>query len=259
MRSASSTPKALRGGTSPVAQPRSLPWLPEAPRAFPSPAQAGPDGLLAAGGSLDVSTLRRAYGAGIFPWFDDDAPILWWSPNPRAVLLPSALRIRRSLRKTLRHGGFHCTMDEAFDAVVEGCAAPRRDGGGTWLTEDMQDAYGAAHDAGLAHSLEVWKDGTLAGGLYGMALGRCFFGESMFSTVRDASKVGLVHLCGQLAAWNFALLDCQVGNPHTEFLGAQPLARDAFLRIVTGLTGQESLAPQGPWTLRWNAVLGSEG
>ncbi|MFZ8931845.1 MAG: leucyl/phenylalanyl-tRNA--protein transferase [Pseudomonadales bacterium] len=242
-----------------MAQPRSLPWLPEAPRAFPSPAQAGPDGLLAAGGSLDVSTLRRAYGAGIFPWFDEDAPILWWSPNPRAVLLPSALRIRRSLRKTLRHGGFHCTMDEAFKAVVEGCAAPRRDGGGTWLTEEMQAAYGAAHDAGLAHSLEVWKNGTLAGGLYGMALGRCFFGESMFSTVRDASKVGLVHLCGQLAAWNFALLDCQVGNPHTEFLGARPLARDAFLRIVAGLTGQESLAPQGPWTLRWSAVLGSEG
>ncbi|NBV03160.1 MAG: leucyl/phenylalanyl-tRNA--protein transferase, partial [Acidimicrobiia bacterium] len=160
--------------------------------------------------------------------FDDDAPILWWSPNPRAVLLPSALRIRRSLRKTLRHGGFHCTMDEAFDAVVEGCAAPRRDGGGTWLTEEMQAAYGAAHDAGLAHSLEVWKNGTLAGGLYGMALGRCFFGESMFSTVRDASKVGLVHLCGQLAAWNFALLDCQVGNPHTEFLGARPLARDVW-------------------------------
>ncbi len=234
-----------------MGQPRSLPWLPPAPRAFPSPASAGPDGLLAAGASLDVPTLRRAYGAGIFPWFDENSPPLWWSPNPRAVLRPGALRIRRSLRKSLRHRGYRCTFDEAFPRVIQACAAPRDGESGTWITPAMEAAYIKAHHAGVAHSLEVWQDGALVGGLYGLALGRCFFGESMFSLASDASKVGLVHLCGQLQAWGFALLDCQVGNPHTESLGAEPLARDAFLRIVAGLVTQPSGANPGPWSLAW--------
>ncbi len=201
--------------------------------AFPDPRYAGREGLVAVGGDLSPERLLSAYGHGIFPWFDDDrGPVLWWSPDPRAVLTPAGMKVSRSLGKRLRRGDYMVTMDTDFRAVVEGCAAPRK-GGGTWITPAMQSAYLQLSELGFAHSVEAWRDGALVGGLYGVSLGRMFFGESMFSRCPDASKVALACLSRQLTSWDFELIDCQIINAHLESLGARPMRRGEFLDRLT--------------------------
>ena len=191
--------------------------------------------------------LLSAYSQGIFPWFDDDQPILWWSPDPRMVIELDAFEPSRSLRKLLRRGGFTFSLDTSFAQVVQSCAAPRNDDAGTWITGEMQNAYTALHDLGFAHSVEVWQDGALVGGLYGVAIGKQFFGESMFSKVSNASKAALSTLAKQLRRWDFALVDCQVANPHLESLGAVEIARSDFLdRIAVACSRPHA---QCRWTL----------
>lgn len=217
-----------------------LPWLPEHPIRFPHVAAAlrDPDGLLAAGGALSPGWLLAAYRRGIFPWYSDDQPILWWSPDPRMVLFPEALKVRRSLAKRLRHGGFTVTADRAFDAVMSACAAPRQGQPGTWITDEMREAYGRLHALGAAHSVEVWHEDRLAGGLYGVALGPVFFGESMFTRVPDASKVALVHLARAMAAAGGRLIDCQMHTPHLASLGARDIARAEFIGYLEEWLGK---------------------
>ena len=213
-----------------------IPWLD--PHAAHSPfpplasALADPNGLLAAGGDLSPQRLIEAYRSGIFPWFNEGEPILWWSPDPRMVLIPGELKISRSLAKTmnkvLKKGGYEIRFDSAFGEVMRACAAPRKRQAGTWIHPDMIAAYTALHQMGLAHSVETWIDDELAGGLYGIALGRMFFGESMFSRVPDASKIALVHLVKQLGRWNFGLIDCQMKTAHLASLGAREIPREEF-------------------------------
>lgn len=201
---------------------------------FPPVELASPEGLLAIGGDLCSERLLEAYRHGIFPWYSEGQPILWWSPDPRAVLLPEKVKIARSLKKTLRRGVYGVTLDTEFEKVVRACAAPRehnRDGG-TWITPQMIDAYCRLHDQGYAHSVEAWSGDELVGGLYGVALGGVFFGESMFSRHADASKVALVILARQLAAWGYVQIDCQLPSPHLESLGATPIRRKDFLRLL---------------------------
>lgn len=206
---------------------------------FPAVGRAldDPDGLLAAGGDLSVSTLVDAYSRGIFPWFGEGDPVLWWSPDPRTVLVPSEMHLSRSLRRRLRAGNFRVSLDEQFDAVMEECAAPRRGEAGTWLIPRMRAAYQRLHAAGLAHSVEVWMDGELAGGLYGVAIGRMFCGESMFSRRPDGSKIAMAWLAAQMCRWRLPLIDCQLATPHLESLGARSLPRRAFVQIVARLVG----------------------
>ncbi len=194
-----------------------------------------PNGLLAAGGDLSAPRLIDAYRHGIFPWFNAGQPVLWWSPDPRMVLAPRELRISRSLRKALRNRRYAVRADTAFREVMLACAAPRQGQDGTWISADMVAAYSALHEQGIAHSVETWIDGELAGGLYGVALGRMFYGESMFSRATDASKIALVHLTSRLAGWNFGLIDCQMHTAHLASLGARPLPRAAFVREVAKL------------------------
>jgi leucyl/phenylalanyl-tRNA---protein transferase len=202
---------------------------------FPPPESAlrEPNGLLALGGDLSPARLLAAYSEGIFPWFDNESgPILWWSPDPRAVMMPQAIRISRSLRRRVSRGDLRITMDRAFRDVVAGCAAPRSGSSGTWITASMQTAYFEMHRLGYAHSVETWCDDHLVGGLYGIAVGQIFFGESMFSRASDASKVAIVRLAAQLHEWDFKLIDCQVMNPHLESLGAIAIPRSEFLAAV---------------------------
>lgn len=187
-----------------------------------------PNGLLAAGGDLSPQRLLAAYRKGIFPWFNKDDPILWWSPDPRMVLFPEELKISRSLRKTLRKDNYHIYTDRSFQNVMNACAAPRKEQAGTWIHPEMIAAYTALHDMGLAHSIETWTDGVLVGGLYGVSLGKVFFGESMFSLVPDASKIAFVHLVQQLHAWDFGLIDCQVRTNHLASMGAREISRMEF-------------------------------
>jgi len=198
---------------------------------FPPVTLASPEGLLAVGGDLCAERLLEAYRHGIFPWYNPDQPILWWSPDPRAVLFPEKLRVSRSLRKTLRQKKYTVTLDTVFREVITGCAQPRHErvGHGTWITPEMIEAYCVLYDRGLAHSVEVWRDGELAGGLYGVALGGAFFGESMFSRAVDASKVALVQLVRQLQLWNFSIVDCQLPSAHLFSLGAEEIRRHEFL------------------------------
>ncbi len=200
--------------------------------AFPDPrlAMEEPNGLLALGGCLSPRRLISAYAEGIFPWYSEGQPILWWSPDPRLVLFPDQLHISRSLRKSLRRGGFDVTLDEAFDDVLHACAAPRPKQDGTWLLPEMIQAYNSLHELGYAHSVEVRVKGELVGGLYGIALGGIFFGESMFSRVNNASKIAFVYLVAQLHRWNFRLIDCQVYSEHLASLGATEIPRDVFLK-----------------------------
>lgn len=206
-----------------------------------------PNGLLAFGGDLRPGRLLAAYRLGIFPWYNEP-PILWWSPNPRAVIFPERLHISRSLRKTLRRGHFEVTMDRAFRNVVAGCA----DRKSTWISPDMRRAYLQMHELGHAHSIEVWRDDYLIGGLYGIAIGQVFFGESMFSRATDASKVALVYLCGQLRQWNFRVIDCQVGNDHTFSLGAIAMDREQFCRLLADHIDRPAANAGAPWQLAWS-------
>lgn len=213
-----------------------LPWLDpyDDNQPFPPPCRAltEPDGLLAAGGNLSPRRLLRAYRLGIFPWYSPGQPILWWSPDPRLVLFPEAVNISRSLRKTLKKGLFTVTADTAFAAVIGACAGPRGQETGTWITSEMNRAYLRLHRLGHAHSIESWHEGQLVGGLYGVAVGRVFYGESMFSAMSDASKVALAALATQLRRWQFTLIDCQVHTAHLSRMGAVEIPRTTFLQLL---------------------------
>jgi len=227
-----------------------IPWL-KTDDPFPAVETAlrEPNGLLAAGADLSVARLTDAYRHGIFPWFSGDQPILWWSPDPRMVLLPGELKVSRSLRRRLARGDYEVRFDTAFEHVMRACAAPRDAHGGTWITEAMIEAYGALHAAGMAHSVETWVGSELVGGLYGVALGRMFYGESMFARVTDASKIALVHLVRHLAHRNFGMIDCQMATAHLASLGARELPRAEFTRRVAELVncaGDEEA--RGAWT-----------
>ena len=239
----------------------SLYWIPPTDKTcrFPPVEEAlqEPNGLLAAGGDLCPARLINAYRSGIFPWYNPGEPILWWSPNPRTVIFPAHLKVSRSLRRTLKRGEFHVTLDTQFRQVMEACAAPRRvpqvpwapdaperpsrkPESGTWISAEIIDAYCRLHEMGVAHSVEVWKGYELVGGVYGIALGQVFFGESMFSRVTDASKVALVHLARQLERWGYTVIDGQVSSPHLYTLGAEDISRAAFITLLRG-------APRGPF------------
>ena len=189
-----------------------------------------PNGLLAAGGDLSPERLLDAYGHGIFPWFNDEDPVLWWSPDPRMVLFPGELHLSRSLRRTIRSQEFTVTFDRAFHDVMAGCAGPRENQDGTWITTDMMRAYARMAELGYAHSVEAWAGGELAGGLYGIAVGRIFYGESMFSRRSNASKVAVSWLARQLDRWQFELIDCQMSTEHLASLGAREVPRADFVR-----------------------------
>ena len=212
-----------------------LPFLPPSPIWFPSGEEAldEPDGLLAAGGELSAQWLIEAYCRGIFPWFDDDSgPIYWWCPSERGVIQPGQMKVSRSLKKTLRSDKFHITVDENFTSVIAACAATREHTVGTWITPAMTTAYEALHLSGLAHSIEVWQNQVLVGGLYGLSLGNMFFGESMFARANDASKVAFFTLNELLQSWDFTLIDCQMMNPHLASLGVVPMPRTEFLAML---------------------------
>lgn len=210
-----------------------LPWLDPDDDADPFPALnlalKDPDGLLAAGGSLRPERLLNAYRSGIFPWFDDDQPILWWSPDPRLTLKPAELHLSRSLKKFSKKAPYQYTFDTAFDTVIRACSAPREQQDGSWITESMIEAYQQLFELGHAHSVEVWHQGELVGGLYGIAIGQVFFGESMFSRRDNASKLGFAFLCQHLAQWGCQIIDCQVHSDHLESLGASLTSRKHFI------------------------------
>lgn len=220
---------------------------------FPSVRLASPQGLLAVGGDLRTERLLEAYRHGIFPWYNPGQPILWWSPDPRTVLFPERLHVSHSLRKTLRKRRLRVTLDVDFKQVVQGCAAPRTAEGGTWITPEMDAAYRRLRELGHAHSVETWIDDRLVGGLYGVALGGVFFGESMFSRVTDASKVAFAHLVYQLRRWNFSLIDCQLATEHLLTLGAEEIPRDRFMALLAeGLSHPER---PGPWALDEDLII----
>ena len=203
---------------------------------FPPATLAEEDGLLAIGGDLSLPRLLLAYSSGLFPWFNEGEPPLWWSPDPRCIFEPGTMRVSRSLAKTLRQGHYRVTCDQAFGDVIRNCAESRiADGTGTWIGPDLHQAFLALHQDGFAHSVECWHGGALVGGLYGLCLGRCFFGESMFHLERDASKVALYHLVNRAEDLNFELVDCQLPNAHLLSLGASLISRNEFLqRLVDG-------------------------
>jgi len=220
------------------------------PSAFPPVEQAmqEPNGLLAQGGDLSVARLLDAYRHGIFPWFNPGEPILWWAPDPRMVLLPEEVHVSRSLAKRMRHSNFDVRLDTAFGAVMQACAATRRSHAGhsgTWISPEMVAAYTQLHHQGHAHSVEVWENDVLVGGLYGVSIGRMFFGESMFSRQPDASKIALVYLCRQLQRWGFGMIDCQMETAHLSSMGARLIPRSEFCTKLAVLIDLQR--PPSPW------------
>jgi leucyl/phenylalanyl-tRNA--protein transferase len=214
-----------------------IPWL-DSVDGFPPPefARREPNGLLCAGGDLTPQRIVQAYINGIFPWYSPGEPILWWSPDPRMVLFPSEFKISRSLRKTLRKGDYEVRLDTRFRDVVQACASQARPGQpGTWITPEIQDAYVRLHELGYAHSVETWIDGRLAGGLYGIAIGKMFYGESMFARVTDASKIAIAHLARFLGEQGFGMIDCQMNTAHLASLGAREIPREDFIRVLQAL------------------------
>ena len=231
-----------------------IPWL-ESADTFPplELALSEPNGLLCAGGDLSPQRLINAYSQGIFPWYAKGEPILWWSPNPRMVLVPSEFKLSRSLLRTLRVGRYHVRLDRDFPSVIRACAEARRKGqAGTWITSEMQSAYLTLHELGYAHSVETWIDDALVGGLYGLAIGKMFYGESMFSLVSDASKIALAHLVRYLKAQGFGLIDCQMNTPHLASLGAREIPRSDFITRLRELTVTMSHG-------RWDIDAASQG
>ncbi|HNQ56925.1 MAG: leucyl/phenylalanyl-tRNA--protein transferase [Rhodocyclaceae bacterium] len=230
-----------------------IPWL-EGEAPFPSVESAlrRPNGLLCAGGDLSPQRLLDAYRHGIFPWFSEGEPILWWSPDPRMVLFPQEVKISRSLARTLRRGGYDVRLDTAFAQVIHECSLPRRDQDGTWITPQMQQAYIRLHELGHAHSVETWIDGKLAGGLYGVAIGRAFYGESMFTRRTDASKIALAHLARYLERRGFAVIDCQMKTAHLASLGAREIRRRELTR------GLEAWTREGAGPGRWPGAGASD-
>ena len=226
-----------------------IPWL-ESVDAFPPLEQAliEPNGLLCAGGDLSAQRLLLAYRQGIFPWYSVGEPILWWSPDPRMVLVPSDFKISRSLQRTLRAGTYQIQLDSNFPAVMRFCAQTPRNGQvGTWITAEIQEAYGKLHKLGFAHSVETWMNGKLVGGLYGLAIGKMFYGESMFSHATDASKLALAHLTRFLTEQGFGLIDCQMNTPHLASLGAREIPRSEFITQLLALTAVLPL--KGRWPI----------
>jgi leucyl/phenylalanyl-tRNA---protein transferase len=213
-----------------------------------SDALSAPDGLLAVGGCLSKSRLLNAYRQGIFPWNSPDEPILWWSPDPRLVLFPGKLVISRSLGKVLRKQKFTITIDQAFAEVIEACSKPRKDELGTWITQEIFQAYYELHKSSHAHSAEAWLNGELVGGLYGIAMGRVFFGESMFHTETDASKAAFVSLVEQLKCWGYKLIDCQVSTRHLISFGAEEITRSEFASLL------EQYCDESPDPLAWKSA-----
>ena len=226
-----------------------LKWLgPDDPFPPLSAARAAPPGLLAAGGDLSAGRLLDAYRQGIFPWYSAGQPVLWWNPDPRMVLFPRELKISRSLGKAVRCRDYEMRADTSFRKVMQACAAPRSGQDGTWITDEMIAAYCALHEQGIAHSVETWIDGKLAGGLYGIALGRMFYGESMFTRAENASKIALVILARQLERWQFGMIDCQVHTRHLASLGARDIPRAEFMRRLRELV---NCTDAGCRTRRW--------
>jgi leucyl/phenylalanyl-tRNA--protein transferase len=221
-----------------------LTWLQRDSLIFPALDKAlqEPNGLLAAGGDLSPERLIQAYRHGCFPWYQDGQPLLWWSPDPRTVLFTEELHVSKSLNKVLRQGQFRCTFDQAFEDVIRACAGPRSYADGTWITSPMQAAYCELHRRGVAHSVEVWADDQLVGGLYGLAIGCLFFGESMFSHTSNASKAGFVHLVKKLQQWGFVLIDCQMPTNHLQSFGARPIPRNVFAGYLQDHLNQPSRA-----------------
>ena len=221
-----------------------LTWLQRDNLAFPplDLALREPNGLLAAGGDLSPERLLAAYRHGCFPWYQEGQPLLWWSPDPRTVLYPDELHVSRSLRKRIRQGCFRITFDQAFAEVMDGCAGPRNYTRETWITSQMKAAYLKLHGAGVAHSVEVWQGEQLVGGLYGLAIGKLFFGESMFSHVSDASKVGFVTLVERLQEWEFKLVDCQMPTQHLANFGARTIPRKTFAKALADYLDQPEIA-----------------
>ena len=225
-----------------------IPWL-DSSEDFPTVELAlrEPDGLLCAGGDLSPGRLLQAYRQGIFPWYSAGEPILWWSPDPRMVLTPGEFRISRSLRQTLRRDNYEIRLDSQFPMVIRACAeTPRKAQQSTWITQEMQSAYVRLHRQGYAHSVETWIDGRLAGGLYGMAIGRIFYGESMFSLQSNASKIALAHLARYLARQGFGLIDCQMNTPHLASLGAHGIPRSEFIGRLQILCAENALPGRWP-------------
>lgn len=219
--------------------------------AFPDPHFAAEEGLLAVGGDLSQKRLLLAYSMGIFPWYSEDEPILWWSPDPRLVLFPDDLRVSRSLRRLIKKGVFSVTMDTAFDRVINECARIRRENDeGTWIVADMNQAYCRLHDAGFAHSVETWQDGHLVGGLYGISLGRSFFGESMYARASNASKIALVTLVEYLKELDFDMIDCQVTTEHLLSFGAEEIPRSLYLNKLEQSLKSPTL--KGKWSFKAN-------
>lgn len=221
-----------------------LTWLQRDSNQFPplSKALREPNGLLAAGGDLSLERLIAAYRHGCFPWFQDSQPILWWSPDPRTVLLPDDLHVSRSMAKLLRQQAYRATFDQAFAEVIAACAAPRSYANETWISEHIQSAYLDLHQRGIAHSVEVWRGDELVGGLYGLAMGQLFFGESMFSRADNASKFGFITLVNQLKAWGFVLIDCQMPTEHLQSLGAKSISREQFSAYLSAHLDQPAQA-----------------
>lgn len=229
-----------------------IPWLSEDSIDFPPVEEAldDPNGLLAAGGDLSPTRLVEAYRRGIFPWFEDGQPILWWSPDPRLILRPQDIHISRSLGKVIRSNQFIVTLDQEFSTVMTRCAGSRPGQAGTWITDDMKSAYKALFELGYAHSVEVWEENRLVGGLYGIAIGRAFFGESMFSSVSNASKVALVTLSHYLQKRGFGFIDCQVETDHLLSMGANSVSRKAFQRLLSQFTTKSTVDSDPP--RRWS-------
>jgi leucyl/phenylalanyl-tRNA--protein transferase len=221
-----------------------IPWL-RKDDPFPplETALDDPNGLLAASEDLSWQRLIAAYSHGIFPWYSDDQPVLWWSPDPRMVLFTDEFKVSRSFRKTIAAAPFEVRVDTAFDAVMRGCAEPREGQGGTWITDAVRNGYGELFDRGFAHSVESWRDGALVGGLYGVAIGRMFFGESMFALEANASKVALAALVRQLRKWEFPMIDCQQQTAHLASLGARPIPRDEFAAALSRLVHLDHAMP----------------
>ena len=205
-----------------------------------------PNGLLAIGGDLSPERLLNAYRSGVFPWFSQGEPIYWWSPDPRAVIFPSQIKISRSLRKSMRNRGYHLTFDTAFEETIDACAEPRAYADGTWITDEMCDAYVKLHEYGYAHSVEVWEGDDLVGGLYGVVMNGVFCGESMFSRKTDSSKMAFIGLAAHLVEWGYSLIDCQIMNPHLESLGAEAIPRQQFIKLIR--------KSQAPLLHKWQTI-----
>lgn len=214
---------------------------------FPDPSEANEDGLLAIGGDLSAERIVTAYSLGIFPWFNEDESILWWSPDPRLILEPGKFKLSKSLKRIIKKKDYEVLFDHDFKTVIENCAfTERKDEEGTWITNNMKEAFIDLHDKGLAHSVEVYEEGEIIGGLYGVSLGKAFFGESMFFKKNDASKVALYYLCRELEKWGFNFIDAQVETSHLLSLGAEKIDRENFLERLE--LAQESLTCLGKWT-----------